>query len=125
MDLFVAAFSLAPATKIWTPATSPGLKKVIFRADYLRAGRRPAGKRLRHSDQGPPAACPSAARDLRLRRRFPQLRTAAAEHQLRANADRLRVGWIQARTDRPDVLGRAAECNPARRFRHGPRRRIA
>jgi hypothetical protein len=29
------------------------------------------------------------------------------------NADRLRVGWIQARTDRSDVLGRAAECNPA------------
>ena len=65
------------------------------------------------------------AGDPRLRRRIPQLRTAAAEHQLRANADRLRVGWIQAGTDRPDVLGRAAECNPARRFRHGPRRRIA
>jgi hypothetical protein len=29
----------------------------------LRAGRRPAGKRLRHSDQGPPATRPSAAGD--------------------------------------------------------------
>jgi hypothetical protein len=50
---------------------------------------------------------------IRLRRRIPRPRTATAEYQLRADADRLRVGWIQARTDRPDVLGRAAECNPA------------
>ena len=73
----------------------------------LRAGRRPAGKRLLHSDQGPPATRSSAAGDPGLRRRIPQLRTATAEHQLRANADRLDTGLNRSlRCSRT-----RAECN--------------